>query len=250
MLYAKDCAPRYSTGLVTLVTSIRVRNVMSIMTRQVLSSIAKSSLGAAVALGVLAAGQAQALTLNFANSFSFGGSSYHTLSVDEGISWALARTFAQSLGGGYDLVSINSEAENTAVFDQITDPSLWVGNGVGPYIGLFQPSGSAEPGGDWQWVDGTPITSFINWYPGQPDDFSGDNIGIFYGGGLIGSTWGDNIGDGTFSPSTSFVVEAKDATSVPGPLPIFGAAAAFGFSRQLRKRIKGSSSTVPNTYTL
>jgi hypothetical protein len=28
------------------------------------------------------------------------------------------------------------------------------------------------------------------------------------------------------------------ATSVPGPLPLFGAAAAFGFSRKLRKRIK------------
>jgi hypothetical protein len=27
-------------------------------------------------------------------------------------------------------------------------------------------------------------------------------------------------------------------TPVPGPLPLFGAAAAFGFSRQLRKRIK------------
>jgi hypothetical protein len=31
------------------------------------------------------------------------------------------------------------------------------------------------------------------------------------------------------------------ATSVPGPLPVFGAAAAFGYSRRLRKRVKGSS---------
>ncbi len=203
-----------------------------------------------MALGVLAAGQAQALTFTLANSFSFGGSSYRTYSVDEAISWTQARTFAQGLGGGYDLVSINSLAENTAVYDQITDPSLWVGNVVGPYIGLFQPSGSAEPGGDWQWVDGTSITSFINWHPVQPDDFLGDNIGIFYGGGIIGSTWADNIDNGTFNPSISFVVEANDVTSAPGPLPIFGAAAAFGFSRQLRKRIKGSSNTVPNTYTL
>ena len=190
------------------------------------------------------------MTFTLANSFSFGGSSYRTYSVDQAISWTQARTFAQGLGGGYDLVSINSLAENTAVFDQITDPSLWVGNGAGPYIGLFQPSGSAEPGGDWQWVDGTPITSFINWYPGQPDNFIGDNIGIFYGGGIIGSAWGDNIGDGTFSPSTSFVVEAKDATSAPGPLPIFGAAAAFGFSRKLRKRIKTSANFVSISYTI
>ena len=32
--------------------------------------------------------------------------------------------------------------------------------------------------------------------------------------------------------------EVASAAPVPGPLPLFGAAAAFGFSRQLRKRIK------------
>jgi hypothetical protein len=31
------------------------------------------------------------------------------------------------------------------------------------------------------------------------------------------------------------------AAPAPGPLPLFGAAAAFGFSRKLRKRIQESS---------
>ena len=53
-----------------------------------------------MALGGLAAGQAEALTFTLANSFSCGGSSYRTYSVDVGISWAQARTFAQGLGGG------------------------------------------------------------------------------------------------------------------------------------------------------
>ena len=38
------------------------------------------------------------------------------------------------------------------------------------------------------------------------------------------------------------------ATLVPGPLPVLGAAAAFGYSRKLRKRINGgttASSTAP-----
>jgi hypothetical protein len=39
-------------------------------------------------------------------------------------------------------------------------------------------------------------------------------------------------------------------TSVPGSLPLLGIAAAFGYTRQLRKRIKGSSNTFPNTYSL
>ncbi len=34
-------------------------------------------------------------------------------------------------------------------------------------------------------------------------------------------------------------------SSVPGPLPLFGAAAAFGFSRQLRKRINATKTTAP-----
>jgi hypothetical protein len=40
------------------------------------------------------------------------------------------------------------------------------------------------------------------------------------------------------------------ATEVPGPLPALGAAAAFGFSRKLRKRIKGGKNTVSSTYSL
>lgn len=37
------------------------------------------------------------------------------------------------------------------------------------------------------------------------------------------------------------------SAGVPGPLPIFGAAAAFGYSRKLRKRIKTSDTTVSAT---
>jgi hypothetical protein len=40
------------------------------------------------------------------------------------------------------------------------------------------------------------------------------------------------------------------AAPVPGPLPALGAAAAFGFSRQLKKRIKRSANAVSSTYSL
>ena len=40
------------------------------------------------------------------------------------------------------------------------------------------------------------------------------------------------------------------SSSVPSPLPIFGVAAAFGASRQLRKRIKRSGHSLPSTYGL
>jgi hypothetical protein len=40
------------------------------------------------------------------------------------------------------------------------------------------------------------------------------------------------------------------ADEIPGPLPILGSAAALGFSRQLRKRIKSSPNAVSSTYSL
>jgi hypothetical protein len=38
--------------------------------------------------------------------------------------------------------------------------------------------------------------------------------------------------------------------SVPGPLPILGVTATFGFSRKLRKRIKNSAKLVSSSYAI
>jgi len=43
---------------------------------------------------------------------------------------------------------------------------------------------------------------------------------------------------------------SSSTAAVPGPLPALGAAAAFGFSRKLRKRIKRSPNAVSSTYSL
>ena len=40
--------------------------------------------------------------------------------------------------------------------------------------------------------------------------------------------------------SLVFTPASSPTASVPGPLPLFGAAAAFGWSRQLRRRINTS----------
>jgi hypothetical protein len=58
---------------------------------------------------------------------------------------------------------------------------------------------------------------------------------------------GDVIGfrqssiDSRFGSATT-IITGFNSADVPGPLPIFGAAAAFGWSRKLRKRIKQSRS--------
>jgi hypothetical protein len=71
------------------------------------------------------------------------------------------------------------------------------------------------------------------------------------GGGTFGiklSTDRDvQIVSGTMGLSgTHYYLESK----VPGPLPLFGAAAAFGYSRKLRNRIKKSGNSASNTFTL
>ncbi len=46
------------------------------------------------------------------------------------------------------------------------------------------------------------------------------------------------------------LVPSSPPSSVPGPLPALGAAAAFGFSRKLRKRIKNSANIASVSYSL
>ena len=68
------------------------------------------------------------------------------------------------------------------------------------------------------------------------------------GAGVSGpGNWpADRSADSYFATATLASTSSATA-SVPGPLPILGVAAAFGFSRQLRKRIKSSTNTVPSS---
>ncbi len=48
------------------------------------------------------------------------------------------------------------------------------------------------------------------------------------------------VGPGDIPPTQTFVYAQATLYSAPGPLPLLGAGAAFGFSRKLRKRIQES----------
>ena len=79
-----------------------------------------------------------------------------------------------------------------------------------------------------------------------------------------GSTWNEIVQIGAFGVADTepvvfgrpfravggtggTITFAHAPPSVPGPLPLFGAAAAFGYSRKLRKRIKVAAGSVPYT---
>ncbi|MCU0867478.1 MAG: hypothetical protein MUC36_27160 [Planctomycetes bacterium] len=135
---------------------------------------------------------------------------YLAVYVPGGINWNDARTAAQSLGG--DLATITSAAENTFVFQRIANPIFWrvVANPTrifGPWLGGFQPPGSAEPLGGWTWVTGE-TWGYSRWANGEPNNFQGlqeDQLHYFTLGTNPNSLWNDLRGT---SLVPGFVVEA------------------------------------------
>jgi hypothetical protein len=55
---------------------------------------------------------------------------------------------------------------------------------------------------------------------------------------------------GSTIEAVSFLTASPPSSAVPGPLPLLGAAAAFSFSRKLRKCIKSNGNPVSSSYTI
>lgn len=154
---------------------------------------------------------------------------YEVFLVTGGINWTTAETNAVALGG--HLASITSAEENSFVYSLVSsNTSFWAlestGRGIGPWLGAFQPSGSSEPSGGFQWVDGDPFV-YTNWAGGEPSNGVGSpgNAGLnienrihFFGiNGGAGPQWND-YPTSPISPQTmpvAYIVE----TTAPVPEP-------------------------------
>lgn len=146
-------------------------------------------------------------------------------------SWHAAREQAFLMAGPQgqmvDLATLTSAAENDFVFGLADDPIYWAidaaNNNQGPYLGAFQPDGSPEPAGGWQWVDGEPWV-YTNWAGGEPNNSGGaENVlQMFAGGSARAATWND-VTDGPGGPQLSFAVEA-----VPEPASLAALALGIG----------------------
>lgn len=147
------------------------------------------------------------------------GHYYEPFSVPTGINWDEAQVNAVALGG-YLATSL-SEAENNFIFNLIDDPAYWI-NGVGPWIGGFQPDGSAEPAGGWQWVNNEGLFAFTKWAPGEPSNGNNSPAGpenrlaFFALGGGRQPTWNDGPPPPHASINQGYVVE-----SVPEPPSVY-----------------------------
>ncbi|MCE2882924.1 MAG: hypothetical protein LW636_11295 [Planctomycetaceae bacterium] len=88
-----------------------------------------------------------------------------------------------ALSSGGDLASVSSAAESARIV------ALVRGSGDSYFLGGFQPKGSSEPDGGWEWMDGSPW-SFTNWLSGEPNDNGGNEDFL---AALPTGTWNDTM---------------------------------------------------------
>jgi hypothetical protein len=198
------------------------------------SKLGRLTASAAIGLGsvlLLTPQPASALDVNF----SFGGV--------EGLIQGLTETGFGNFGNFSfpSLVRVTSAPSLGLLGDYTVSPPLPAGgpNGFTVVGGLPV----TEFGNAVTWV-GTnsngDLLSFLNLNPGTPA----------CGYGINPQNCGPYTGKLDFAAGGGIQGPVQfDSTPVPGPLPVLGAAAAFGYSRKLRKRIRGSRSvanTAPN----
>jgi hypothetical protein len=157
-----------------------------------------------VALAACGGGEEQASRTDADNAADSEGDRYRVVVVPEGLTWEEAKERAEADGG--HLVTITSAEENDLVHGLIAENlDVWVNVdvaavsegeenrlqvSVGPWIGLYQPTGSPEPAGGWTWVTGEAM-DYSNWSmqpdvdEPEPNDMGGiEHFGHFFGSGL------------------------------------------------------------------
>jgi len=178
--------------------------------------IASGAVGAALLATCLQAGAASALSFNF--SFTGTGNPTSPATVTGIVDGLVDNLNDQTSGLTLTIIS----ATNTPVggWPVFTDVNIFAGDG-------FDVSAGQVTGVNIGYAVDAAFLILENQgtiaYYTSLDTLDAANVR---------NTVADNSSSNTlrFTPSTT--------TSVPGPIPLFGAAAAFGWSRQLRRRIK------------
>jgi hypothetical protein len=179
--------------------------------------LGRAAVGAALMVSCLHAGAASALDFNF----SFTGIGLPTSPATvTGVVSGLADN-ASNQNSGLTLTITSATNTPSGGWQSFTDPNYNHGDG-------FDVSGGLVTGVDIFYINS------------DQELFLGNQDGYFVG------LRAGNIGNIDFNASSSnsllfTPVGGPPPASVPGPLPLFGAGAAFGWSRRLRRKIKATA---------
>jgi hypothetical protein len=144
------------------------------------------------------------------------GHFYEPVLVPGGIDWESANSAAVARGGY--LATTASPEENSFVFGLVSnDPRFWVPPiTIGPWLGGFQPPGSPEPAGNWQWITGEPF-DYTNWETGEPSNSgtTGEDRIVMWGSrGPPKEKWDDLYAFETENRPVGYIVEYSTGPTV------------------------------------
>jgi hypothetical protein len=211
------------------------------------SLLARPALGVALAMAALTAGQAQAFVV------TVGGTQYdlstYTFTPNQ---YTTNKTFYDAI---FQSQPWYGNANATYSFAQVITQSVWdslypisaiqAGSPVDGYwnanIGIIS-SVPMEGVNNMMTGPGRGIGTLAGCRDANPVNCLGPDDSV-YALEFSAHLW-YGTGGVPFTPNSTYVwLSAEKVPPVPGPLPALGAAAAYGFSRKLRKRIKYSTNT-------
>ena len=175
----------------------------------------RAALGAALLMSSLHAGAASALSFNF--TFSGTGTPNNPATVTGIVDGLIDNTNNQRTGLTLTITSATN-----------TPPGGWP---------VFTDANYVSPGDGFD-VSGGQVTGVNIYYVNGASSLRLGNQSLFRTQLLNGVF---DINESRNDPGNSLSFTTPTQASVPGPLPLLGAGAAFGWSRRLRRRIKTSA---------
>jgi hypothetical protein len=140
---------------------------------------------------------------------------YDLIHVTEGINWNSAKQAAEDssyMGVNGYLATITSPSESTLITQLASqaDPAEYI------WVGGFQPIGSPEPAGNWQWVTGE-LWDYTNWHSTEPSNGPPTEDALDLKPEISGRQWNDE-----FHEYTHYWYIVEYSVPEPATLLLFG----------------------------